>query len=113
MKVSEVTRDVVADFCRIIPEDQTETELATLDAMTAAAKQYCIGYTGLTEAELDEHEDITIAMLVLVSDMYDNRQMYVDKANINRTADTILGMHCVNWLPEEIIREESSTTEGA
>ena len=49
---------------------------------------------------------ITIALLVLVGDMYDNRQMYVDKANINRTADTILGMHSVNLIPEEIIREE-------
>lgn len=106
MKVSELTRSAVADFCRVILEDQNEAELATLDAMTKAAKQYCISYTGLTEAELDEHEDITIALLVLVGDMYDNRQMYVDKANINRTADTILGMHSVNLIPEEIIREE-------
>lgn len=110
MRVSELTRNVVAEFCRIIIEDQTETELLVLDAMIDAAKKYCIGYTGLTEEELDEHEDITVALLVLVSDMYDNRQMYVDKANINRTADSILSMHCVNWIPEEIVREE--TTEG-
>ena len=105
MKVSEITRSAAADFCRIIEEDMTPAEETTLDAMIAAAKQYCTGYTGLTEAELDEHEDITIAVLVLVGDMYDNRQMYVDKANINRTADTILGMHCVNWIPEEIVRD--------
>ena len=110
MKVSELTRQTVAEYCRIILEDQTETELAVLDAMTKAAKQYCVGYTGLTESELDAHEDITIAVLCLISDMYDNRQRYVDKANVNRTTETILGMHCVNLVPEEIIREG---TEGA
>ncbi len=113
MKVSDVTRSAACDFCRIIESDLTTLEGATIDAMIEAAKQYCIGYTGLTASELDEHEDITIAMLVLVGDMYDNRQMYVDKANVNRTAETILGMHCVNWIPEEIVREttETETTE--
>ena len=56
------------------------------------------GYTGLNEAAIDTHEDITIAVLVLVSDMYDNRQMTVDKNNVNRVVDTILGMYCVNLL---------------
>lgn len=110
MKLSELTRDVAAEFCRIIMEDQTDVELAVLDAMINAAKQFCANYTGLTEAELDEHEDITVAALVLISDMYDNRQMYVDKAHVNRTSESILGMHSVNLIPEEIVREE--TTEG-
>lgn len=108
MKVSELTTSTVAEYCRIIEEDQNETEVLVLQAMTEAAKQYCIGFTGLTETELDDHEDITIALLTLVGDMYDNRQMYVDKAHINRTADTILHMHCVNLVPEEIIREEEA-----
>lgn len=112
MKVSELTTTVIASYCRIIEEDMDAAEEATLATMKAAAIQYCVGYTGLTEAELDDHEDITIAVLTLISDMYDNRQMYVDKTNINRTADTILGMHCVNWIPEEIIREEEEETEG-
>lgn len=105
MKISELTQSTVAEYCRIILEDQTAAELAVLDAMTYAAKQYCVGYTGLTLEELDAHEDVTIAVLTLVGDMYDNRQMYVDKANINRTADTILGMHTVNLLPEEVVRD--------
>ena len=107
MKGNELTRSVVADYCRIILEDETEVGLSMLDAMQEAAIQYCVGFTGLTREELDEHEDITIAVLTLISDMYDNRQMYVDKAHINRTADVILSMHCVNWIPEEIVREET------
>ena len=102
MKVSELKLNEICDYCRIIVEDLTETEHATLEAMKTAAVKYCVGYTGLSEAELDEHEDITIAVLTLIGDMYDNRNMYVDKAHINRTADTILGMHCVNWIPDEV-----------
>ena len=105
MKISELTQATVAEYCRIILDDQTDTELLVLDAMTEAAVQYCVSYTGLTESEVNEHEDITVAVLALIGDMYDNRQMYVDKAHINRTADTILNMHCVNLLPEEIVRE--------
>jgi hypothetical protein len=67
--------------------------------MQAAAIAYCVGYTGLTNEELDNHEDITIAVLTLISDMWDNRSMTVDRANINRVVDTILGMYCINLLP--------------
>lgn len=101
MRVSELSLKEICDYCRIIEEDLTETEQGIINAMKTAAVRYCEGYTGLNEEELDKHEDITIAVLTLIGDMYDNRSMYVDKANINRTADTILGMHCVNWIPEE------------
>lgn len=69
--------------------------------MKAAAISYCVGYTGLTELELDNHEDITIAVLTLISDMWDNRSMTVDRSNVNRVVDVILGMHCQNLLPKE------------
>ena len=105
MKVSELDLSAVSNYCRIIEEDLTDIEKVELESMKRAAIRYCVGYTGLTEAQLDEHEDITIAVLTLTGDMYDNRQMYVDKAHINRTADTILGMHCVNWLPEEVVSD--------
>nr|DAQ25031.1 MAG TPA: head tail connector [Caudoviricetes sp.] len=105
MKVSELDLSAVSNYCRIIEEDLTDIEKAELEGLKRAAIKYCTGYTGLTEAQLDEHEDITIAVLTLIGDMYDNRQMYVDKAHINRTADTILGMHCVNWIPDEVISD--------
>ena len=108
MTVSALDQATIAAYCRIIEDDMTETEAAVLTAMKRAAISYCVGDTGLTESELDEHEDITIAVLVLISDMNDNRQMYVDKAHVNRTADSILAIHRVNLLPEEILREESS-----
>ena len=47
--------------------------------------------------ELKE-KDIKIAVLMLIADMYDNRQLQVDKNIMNKTAETILGMYCVNFL---------------
>lgn len=102
MKVSELNQSLICDYCRIIEDDLTDTEKITLEAMQKAAISYCISYTALTEEQLDEHEDITIAVLALISDMYDNRLRYVDKANVNRTVETILNMHCYNLIPGEL-----------
>lgn len=98
MKVSEIT---LSDICRQIRENEaylTEDDRQHLAIIQKAAVEYVKGYTGLDEAAIDTHEDITIAVLVLVSDMYDNRQMFVDKTNVNRVVDTILGMYCINLL---------------
>lgn len=102
MKVSELNLSLICDYCRIIEDDLTETEKITLTAMQKAAISYCTNYTALTEEQLDEHEDIAIAVLSLISDMYDNRLRYVDKANVNRTVETILNMHAYNLIPGEI-----------
>lgn len=102
MKVSELDQSLICDYCRIIEDDLTDTEKITLEAMRKAAVSYCISYTALTEEQLDEHEDITIAVLALISDMYDNRLRYVDKAHVNRTVETILNMYCYNLIPGEI-----------
>lgn len=98
MKVSEIT---TADICRQIREEEeylTKEDKMHLETLKDAAVEYVKSYTGLTAKEIEQHEDITIAVLVLISDMYDNRQMYVDKNNSNKVVDTILGMYCVNLL---------------
>lgn len=98
MKVSEIT---LKDICRQIRTEEaylTDGDRQYLEILLPAAMDYVKGYTGLDEAAIDIHEDITIAVLVLVSDMYDNRQMTVDKNNVNRVVDTILGMYCENLL---------------
>lgn len=98
MKVSMIG---IKDICGQIRMDEgylTGADRDYLLILQKAAVEYVKSYTGLTDAEIDEHEDITAAVLVLISDMYDNRQMYVDKGNVNRVVDTILGMYCVNLL---------------
>lgn len=92
MKVSEITTQDVADFLRLDETDQI------LVPMMTAAKQFIMDYTGLSEEELDDHEDFYIAYMVLVQDMYDNRAMYVDKSNINKVVNSILFRHRVNFV---------------
>lgn len=103
MKASEITID---DICRQLRIDKTyltADDEALIPVIKKASEEFVKSYTGLTAEEIDTHEDITIAVLVLISDMYDNRQMYISNGskgyvNSNRVVDTILGMHCTNLL---------------
>lgn len=93
MKISEVTTKTLCDY--IHPADENDL---ILPIILDASKSYVSSYTGLSLEELDEYEDVTVALLVLCSDMYDNRAMTVDKSNVNKVVDSILGMHCINLL---------------
>lgn len=74
MKVNEITPEIVAEHCRA--DDYSEEELQRI---LDASKAYIRSYTGLNDKEIDMHEDLAIAALVLCQDMYDNRSVYVDK----------------------------------
>ncbi len=98
MKVSEIT---ISDICSQVREEEeylTPENRKYMQDLKAAAVAFVRGYTGLTDEKIEAHEDITVAVLTLISDMYDNRQMYVDKSNVNRVADAILGMYSENLL---------------
>ena len=97
--MSELTANVIYNHIREVPDNLSDEDKTLISAMQAAAVEYCKGYTGLNADELDIHEDITIAVLTLISDMWDNRSMTIDRANVNRVVDTILGMHSVNLVP--------------
>ena len=100
MTISEITVQDVAAFLRL--DDASDPILVP---MMAAAKQFIIDYTGLSETDLDEHEDFYIAYMVLVQDMYDNRAMYVEKDNINRVIDSILFRHRRNFVPSVQLKD--------
>lgn len=93
MKVSKIEADNIVDYLRLDEYDEDQ-----ISDILKAAKDFVRSYTGLTDAEIDEHEDFYIAVMVLCQDMHDNRCMYVDKSNLNKVVDAILGMHCVNLL---------------
>ena len=98
MKVSEIGMVDLCSCVRIDYDYLSEEDALFLETAHAAAVSYVKTYTGLSASEIDEHDDLTLAVLVLVSDMFDNRQMTVDKSNVNRVVDTILGMYCTNML---------------
>jgi hypothetical protein len=93
MKVSEITLEQVAEYLRL---DEYEDD--GLRPLLDAARSFIRSYTGLTDEEIDTHEDFYIAVMVLCQDMHDNRCMYVDKNNLNKVVDAVLAMHCVNLL---------------
>ncbi|MGI5966758.1 head-tail connector protein [Anaerotruncus rubiinfantis] len=94
MKPSEITPDEVIKYARM---DDMDADLSP-EALLAAAKAFVKSYTGLTDEELDKHEEISIAILALCTDMYDNRQSTVENDKVNRVVETILGLHSVNLL---------------
>lgn len=95
-KISEITLNDLVDYLRISELDSSQTQLLT--TIQAAATSYIVGVTGLTLEQLDNYPDLTIALYALVQDMYDNRAIYVDKANIGDTVSTILNMYRTNLL---------------
>ena len=96
-KVSKVTSADLAEFLRV--GEVTPSEDGFLKTIIGAATAYMSKYTGLTTAQLDGSQDFVFVLLVLCQDMYDNRSLYVDSANVNQAVQSILDMHSVNLLP--------------
>lgn len=103
-KVSEVTSTDLAEYLRV--GEVTASEDGFLKTIIGAATAYMSKYTGLTTAQLDESKDFVFALLVLADDMYDNRALYVDSANVNLAVQSILDMHSVNLLPSAVMRND-------
>ena len=94
MKVSDITTTEVRDYVR--PEGDTGD--ISMDVLLDAAISYVKSYTGLDSEGLDKYDDISNAVMVLCSDMYDKRQMTVENDKINRVVQSILDMHSINLL---------------
>ena len=97
-KVSEITIEDVAKYIRV--DDYEDSDIETY---LNIAKNYISSYTGIPvtseEGEsLDDFPDFVIVVYILCQDMYDNRTLYVEKVNINKTVQTILDMHTRNNL---------------
>lgn len=96
MKISEITPEIVKDYCGI--SDDYSDRIIT-DVLIPAAKSYIVGYTGLPAENLDNYEDFTTALLVLVNDMYTNREYTLNYCKqVNPAVKTILGLYSVNYL---------------
>ena len=94
MKPSEINAQTVLGFLRLDGEPADVSP----DTLLAADKIYIMSYTGLDEAERELHEEISIAILVLCSDLYDNRQMAVETYNFFFCVRFILDLHSTNLL---------------
>lgn len=97
MKVSEITVNHIIDYL-IFDYEISEGERAELNTLISIAKAFIKSYTGLSDEEIDNHEDFVIVVYILTQDMWDNRTLYVDNKSLNKVVETILGMHSVNLL---------------
>ena len=91
---SKLNIDILKEYLRLDSDDDNKL----LEMILIASKGFVKSYTGLDETALESIEEITVAILALSAEMYDNRQFTVDKDNINPVIKTILGMHSVNLL---------------
>lgn len=95
-KVSDITANDLAEYIRL--DKVTSDDENTLNTLLNVAKTFICEYTGREPEELDNYQDFVIVVLVLVQDMWDTRALYVDKTNLNRVVESILGLHSVNLL---------------
>ena len=95
-KVSQITYTDLASYIRLVEVDTNDQN--TLNNLLNVAKIFIQNYTGHTLEELDDYADFVIVVFILVQDMWDNRTLYVDKLNLNKVVETILGMHSINLL---------------
>lgn len=95
MKISEVTDRIINDYCGISEEEASDL----VEVMKPAALAYIRTYTGLTDEEIETHEDLTIAYLLLINDMYSQRDYTLSwQKQVNPTVDLILAFHARNYL---------------
>lgn len=94
--VSEITYEDVASYIRLSEVSQEDQN--TLTNLINISIAYIMGYTGLTNEQLDQHQDFIIVVLILCQDMWDNRTLYVDNSNLNNVVESILSLHSVNLL---------------
>ncbi|MGL5328165.1 MAG: head-tail connector protein [Peptostreptococcaceae bacterium] len=92
MKVSEITAKELQDYLSL---DESEPILTVL---LQSAKAYIKSYTGLTDAEVDTHEDLVPVIYVLVADGYENREYSVKNDKVNRMTQSTLDLYCKNLL---------------
>jgi hypothetical protein len=103
MKISEVSISDLKQYANVFHNEDD----IMFDTILTACKQFITTYTGLPLVDdplnnitdsVDDHEDLTIALMVLSNEMYDNRAFVVDNTKLNFVIKQILDSHSVNYL---------------
>ena len=109
MKISDITQDLILNQLRENAQALSETDIAYIDALKEATIAYIKDWTGIKSVStpdengrmLDDFEDLVYPFMAIISFMYDNRQMTVEKDKINPVAASTLNLHSFNIVPEE------------
>ena len=109
MKISEVTQGMILNQLRESAAALSVEDLAYIDALKEATIAYIKDWTGIGGLDepdsngrmLDDYEDLVYPFMAIISFMYDNRQMNVDRDKINPIAASALNLHSFNFVHPE------------
>lgn len=109
MKISEITQDLILNQLRENEAALSDLDKAYIDSLKEATIAYIKDWTGIKSVDtpdkngrkLDDYEDLVYPFMAIISFMYDNRQMTVEKDRINPIAASALNLHSFNIVPEE------------
>lgn len=96
MKLKKVDENFLCDYLKIDEPDLYEKQ--NVKMAFEAAKEYIKNQTGINDEVLYSKDDLTIAVLVLTEDVYENRRYYVDNANMNEVVKNIIYQYSENLL---------------
>ncbi len=97
MKLSEIDVPFVKEYLR---QDGDEDD-KLIGAILEGAKDYIVKYTGQRLEQLEESEDLVIAVLVLCAEFYDNRTISVnDRLNlrVNMMLESLIDRYSINLM---------------
>lgn len=109
MKISEITQGMILSQLRENAAALSVEDLAFIDSLKDATIAYMMDWTGIKGLDepdtngrmLDDYEDLVYPFMTIISFMYDNRQMTVDKDKINPIAASSLNLHTFNYVHED------------
>lgn len=102
MKVSEIQQNDILQHLRIYDENLDPSEKNMIELIKSSAINYIKEQTGLSLVQIDEHEDLTIAVLTIISDLWNSRELTINKSNPNKLIENIIYMHSINLLPNKV-----------
>lgn len=92
MKVKDIDINFLKNYLRV---DNDEDDFLLL-SLIEASRTYIKSITGQDDTYIDSKDDITIALLSLCAEMYENREYTVKSANVNKIVKTILNMNKID-----------------
>lgn len=96
MKISELTIAELMNYAHEYTDDESIQRL--FSSILVASKSFVKSYTGLNDEQIDLIPDLTIALMILANELYDNRALTVQNEKVNPAVKTILDMHSINLL---------------
>jgi uncharacterized phage protein (predicted DNA packaging) len=94
MKISEITIKDLKEYLHVYHDEDDKL----IGSILIAAKSFVKNYTGLSREMLDVSDDLSMAVFIIGSELYDNRVFTMDNTNVNPVIQAILDMHSVNLL---------------